>query len=276
MSQANKEIEYLVIGHVARDVTATGYAPGGTALFSAACAQAHGLTTAVVTSTHPSYNLNPIMPHIHLHVLPATADTIFANQYQGDQRTQIIHSIAATLTADAVPVAWQTAEIVHLGPIANEIDPAVINLFDCERQTVGLTPQGWMRRWDDHGRVSAHPFPAAEALLRQASIVVLSTEDLLDDDMLTQYRHWAAILVLTQDGDGCTIFTQTDNDPVGRHIPTQRHIPVDPTGAGDIFATALFIRYTHNGRDIVEAASYANRIAGQAVLHRTLADKVAI
>lgn len=266
---------YLAIGHVARDVVPNGYQPGGTATFAARLAQVQGLTTAVVTSTHPSYDLRAILPHTLLHNVPAPADTIFDNSYDGDQRTQIVRSVAQTIRPADIPAEWHTAEIVHLGPIANEIEPAVIELFDRDRQLVGLTPQGWMRRWDDHGRVYAQPFPAAEYLLRRATLVVISEEDLLNEEMLTHYRAWADILVMTQSAAGCRVFRRDDeNQPDGVHITAVRHPPIDPTGAGDIFATALFIRYAQNGGNILDAADYANQIAAHSVTQTSLEAKV--
>ncbi|MCA9980975.1 MAG: hypothetical protein KDD89_09080 [Anaerolineales bacterium] len=271
MSQKTKRIQYLAVGHIARDVIAKGTKPGGTAVFSARLAQTLGRHTAVVTSTRPDYDLRQTLPHIPLHNVPATADTTFENQYDGNQRTQYLRSAASTIQPTDIPDAWRTAEIVHLGPIANEIDPAVIDLFDPSQQLIGLTPQGWMRRWDEHGRVSAQRFPAAEKLLRRATIVVISEEDLLDDAMLDQYRAWANILVMTQNYAGCRVFVHQQE---GLHVPAMRQNPVDPTGAGDIFAAALFIRYALNGQDALEAAYYANFIASQSVTKADLAQKV--
>lgn len=273
MSQKTNHIQYLAVGHISRDVRpdAEGTTPGGTATFSARMAQALGRHTAVVTSTRPDYDLSHILPHIPLHNIPATADTVFENVYDGNERTQYLRHIAATIRPEDIPAAWRTADIVHLGPIAAEIDPAVIDLFDRDQQIIGLTPQGWMRRWDEHGRVSAQRFPQAEHLLRRATLVIISEEDLVDEAMLDDYRTWADILVMTQNYAGCRLFVGQEE---GLHVPAMRQNPVDPTGAGDIFASALLIRYALNGRDPLEAAYYANFIASQSVTKRELADKV--
>ncbi len=273
MSHHIAKIEYLAIGNVARDVVPGGYKPGGTAVYAARLAQALGLSTAVVTSTRPDYDLSHILPHTLLHNVPAQADTIFDNNYDGNQRTQTVQSVAETIRATDIPAAWHTAEIVHFGPIANEIEPAVIELFDRNEQIVGLTPQGWMRRWDDHGRVYAQPFPAAEYLLRRATLVVISEEDLLDQEMLTHYRAGADILVMTQSAAGCRVFTKEHD---GQQITAVAQHPTDPTGAGDIFAAALFIRYAQNGHNILEAAAYANQLAAYSVTQTSLAAKVKV
>lgn len=271
MSHHTARIEYLAIGHVARDVVPGGYKPGGTAVYATRLAQALGLTTAVVTSTRPDYDLSHILPHTLLHSVPAQADTIFDNVYEGDQRTQTVQSVAEAIRPADIPAEWRTAEIVHLGPIANEIDPAIIELFDRDQQIIGLTPQGWMRHWDEHGRVYAQPIPAAQTLLRRATIVVISEEDLLDNEMLTHYRAGADILVMTQSAAGCRVFTKEHD---GQQITAVRQTPVDPTGAGDIFAAALFIRYAQNDGNILEAATYANQIAAHSVTQTSLDAKV--
>ena len=54
-------------------------------------------------------------------------------------------------------------------------------------------------------------------------------------------------------------------DSGGRHdLPAFDCLEVDPTGAGDVFATAFLIRY-HERRDAVEAAQFASAAAALAV-----------
>ena len=53
-------------------------------------------------------------------------------------RVQTLHAVANKLRTQHVPVEWQRA-IVHLGPIANEIDVDVMQLFS--NSMVGLTPR---------------------------------------------------------------------------------------------------------------------------------------
>ena len=50
-------IDYLVVGHVTRDITPNGWVAGGTATYSSLVAQALGCRTAVVTSAAQDIDL---------------------------------------------------------------------------------------------------------------------------------------------------------------------------------------------------------------------------
>ncbi len=261
-------IDYLVIGHVTRDRIPGGTQAGGTATYSSRMAHALGCRTAVLTSTRPDYDLGDLFTGIDLAVVPAAEDTIFENVYQGNQRSQWLRGRAVDLIAGHVPAGWEQAGIVHLGPVANEIDPLIVNHFP--NSFIGLTPQGWMRRTDGDGRVRAVEFDAEEYLLRRARAVVISEEDLLDEAMLARYIRWAPLLVMTQNYAGCTIFM----DGQIRPIAAPRIDLVEPTGAGDIFAAAFFVRLWRNQGDPIDAAEFANQVAAHSVTRARLEDKV--
>ncbi len=265
----NESIDYLVIGHISQDKTPDGYTMGGTAAYAGRTAQTLGCRTAVVTSIAPDYDLNATLPGIHVHQVPAAQNTIFNNVYTENGRYQTIHGTAARLTAQDIPTAWQRAAIVHLGPIANEVDPHLIHLFS--NSLVGLTPQGWMRRWDSNGRVFAQNWEAAPLILPLAAAVIISEEDLLHNDMLGQYRQWARLLVLTSGRRGCTVFLGNEM----REIPAPAVNELEFTGAGDIFAAAFFIRLGQTGGNPWEAARFANEIAAQSVTQPDLESKMA-
>lgn len=268
MRQKSNPIEYLVIGHITRDVTPEGYTPGGTVTYSGRIAQALGLETAILTSARPDYEMDSFLEGISIKSIPAEADSVFDNIYQGNERVQILHSRAETIMAADVPAEWQGAPVVHLGPLTNEVDPNIIDLFP--NSMVGLTPQGWMRRWDESGRVTARSFPAEERLLRCATATVISEEDLLDDEMLSRYIEWSNILVMTRNYAGCTVFI--DNNK--HQIPAPSIELVEPTGAGDIFAAAFFVRLWQSGGDPITAAEWANHVAAHSVTKTTLDEKV--
>ncbi|MCA9976313.1 MAG: carbohydrate kinase family protein, partial [Anaerolineales bacterium] len=135
---------------------------------------------------------------------------------------------------------------------------------------IGLTPQGWMRRWDENGRVYAQNWAAAREILPLAAAVIISEEDLLDDAMLVQYQEWSRLLVLTQGRQGCTVFFGNDV----RQISAPRVPEVEFTGAGDIFAAAFFIRLWQTDGNPWEAARFANQVAAESVTQPTLMQKM--
>ena len=73
-------IDYLVIGHAARDLTPSGPRLGGTVAFAGLTARALGYRPALVTSAGPDLDLSPLdgMPRV---CSAAEASTTFENQY---------------------------------------------------------------------------------------------------------------------------------------------------------------------------------------------------
>lgn len=265
----NAHIDYLVIGHISQDKVAEGYRVGGTVAYAARTAQALHAQTAVVTSASADYDLGQALPGIAVHCVPAAHSTCFTNVYTPEGRVQTLHSLAAPLTAVHIPAAWQRAAVVHLGPIANEVDAQIIHLFS--NSMVGLTPQGWMRRWDENGRVFARDWQEAAEILPLAAAVILSEEDLLHTEMLAQYRQWARLLVLTRGYNGCTVFF----DGAERHFAAPAVNEKEMTGAGDIFAAAYLIRLWQTGGNPWEAARFANEVAAQSVTQPDIDSKMA-
>ncbi len=132
---------------------------------------------------------------------------------------------------------------------------------------IGVTPQGWLRRWDETGRVFAKPWDSASQILARADAVVISIDDV--DGNWRLALAWAAqarLFVVTQNKEGCILFL--NGRPI--HVPTMPVNEVDPTGAGDIFAATLFITL-QRGVDPVKACAYANCIAAQSVTRHSLA-----
>lgn len=261
--------DFLVVGHITRDLVPGGSHAGGTAVYSSQTAQVLGCKTAVLTSTEADFDISQVMAGIDVHRIPAQETTTFENVYTPTGRVQTVHGLATYLTAADIPESWTRANVVHLAPIASEVDPEMIHVFS--NSLVGLTIQGWLRRWEEDGRVFAREWEAAEHILPLAAAVILSQEDLLDDAMLQAYKEYSRLLVLTQAAKGCIVFFGGEE----RLIPTLKVTEVEPTGAGDIFAAAFMTRLHQTAGNPWEAARFANEIAAQSVTQATLAGKIA-
>jgi sugar/nucleoside kinase (ribokinase family) len=264
-----KQVDFLVVGHISSDLVPQGSQPGGTVAFSSQTALILGCHTAMLTSAAPDFDFSQFMSDIDIHCIPAAKTTSFENLYTAQGRQQTLHGVASKLSAADIPADWLRSKIVHLAPIANEIEPEMIRAFS--NSLVGLTPQGWLRRWDESGRVYAVEWPAAREILPLAAAVILSREDLLDESMLDQYRQWSRLVVLTTAAAGCTVFFGDDT----RQIPAPAVTEIEPTGAGDIFAAAFLVRLHQTDGNPWEAARFANEIAAQTVAETTLDAKIA-
>jgi sugar/nucleoside kinase (ribokinase family) len=159
-----------------------------------------------------------------------------------------------------VPEQWRSTPIVHLGPVAAEVDPTLVRAFPAS--LVGLTPQGWYRTWDEKGRVSFNEWPESSFVLQQAGAAVLSIEDVRgDESIIEDMASSIRVLAVTEGPNGARLYWNGD---LKRFRPTRRE-EVDPTGAGDIFAAAFFTRLSTT-RDPWEAARFATNLASYSVL----------
>jgi len=251
----DKAPEYVVIGHVSKDLLPSGdFCIGGTATYAALAAERLGLCVGILTSAEESFPFIPDGRDIAVQLQPAPATTTFENIYSDGTRRQYIRAIARPLTPAHLPPSWNQAKIIHLGPIAQEVDISLVELFP--RAFLGVTPQGWLRRWDASGLVHPADWPEAEHVLARADAVVLSSEDLTGRAQLSIFIRYAKLLVLTIAEKGAIVYQNGQE----RHVPAY-HVPVvDPTGAGDVFAAAYFVRYRET-EDAIEAARFANSAA---------------
>jgi hypothetical protein len=257
-------IDYLVIGHITRDLTPEGPRLGGTVAYSGLTARALGLRVGIVTSWGEEMPLGPL-GDISIANLPAESSTTFENVNTPEGRIQIIHSVAPRLDLHLIPETWRSAPIVHLGPIAQEVEPSLVRYFPTS--LISLTPQGWLRGWNNDGNVYHTEWPEAPFVLNQAGAVVISIEDVDGDEArIEEMASYCRVLAVTEAADGARLYWNGD-------IRRFRRPPVkelDPTGAGDVFAAAFFSRL-HTTRDPWEAARFATHLSSFSVTRAGLA-----
>ena len=76
---------------------------------------------------------------------------------------------------------------------------------------LGITPQGWMRKWDAEGRVSPSAWTDAESALAQADAVVISREDVgSDDEVIEHMAHQTRVLAVTEGAAGAVLYWNGD------------------------------------------------------------------
>jgi sugar/nucleoside kinase (ribokinase family) len=256
-------VDYLILGHVTEDLTPSGPRLGGTVAFSGLTARALGLRVGIVTSAKESTSL-AALDGIQVVRIASPRTTTFENIRTPHGRVQMLHGDAAPIPFEAVPDAWRSASIVHLGPVVHEVDPAYASRFSSS--LLGITPQGWMRTWDEAGHVKPQPWASSELLGAQAGAVVISREDVSgDEDVIEALAHQTRILAVTEGPAGSVLYWNGDRRRF--HAPEMEEL--DGTGAGDIYATALFFRL-FTTRDPWEAARFATRLASYTVTRRGL------
>ncbi len=254
-------VDYLIIGHITQDVTPDGLVLGGTASYAAKTAHACGKRVGIVTSFAPG-TPTPQLDGIPIINVPSEYTSTFKNIPTPTGRIQYLQHLASPINYSHVPTTWQNAPIVHLAPLAQEVDPKIARQFP--NSMIGVTPQGWMRAWDQSGRIHFTDWLESAYVLEKSHAVVLSIEDVQRDEsrieeMLTSIR----IMAVTEGAAGARIYWNGDV----RNFTPPSVTEIDSTGAGDIFAAAFFIRY-HLTRDPWEAARFANRIAATSVTRK--------
>jgi sugar/nucleoside kinase (ribokinase family) len=271
MSQAP---EFLTIGHITRDIHDDGsFSLGGTVTFAAVTAYHLGLASSIVTCADQELiaALPEMLPDVSVHARPCAATTTFVNIYtETGFRTQYLRARGDVLVASDIPSDWQDAPVVLLGPLAQELDANFASLFPRRPgRIVAATPQGWLRHWDNDGRVWPTPWQAAEQVLPALDVLILSHDDLLPfanesrkdaDAILARWSMQVPLLVATDGRHGATLFRQGNT----QRFPAYPINEVDPTGAGDVFAAA-FITHLHQHGNPEEAVNFANCVASFSV-----------
>jgi sugar/nucleoside kinase (ribokinase family) len=191
---------------------------------------------------------------------PSATTTIFVNVGVGAARRQTLPEWAGPLDLTGT---LPSARIVHLGPVARELDPASLPTF-APGVFVGATPQGWLRRWDAAGHVTEGELLLPPSLTARLDALILSeTEARRAERVIAAVRAAGGLVVITRDAAGCTILDRAGESQVG----TRDYPFVDDTGAGDIFAAAFFVALSE-GQAPHASAAFANTAAGLSLAGR--------
>lgn len=252
-------IDYLAIGHITVDLTDDGPRLGGSAAYAALTAQALGLRAGILTAWAEELPLGSLaeLPIVNI---GAEVSSTFQNIYSPSGRKQRYHGDAPALEFHHIPEVWRNTRILHLAPVANEVSPRILSYFP--EALLSLTPQGWLRVWDVDGHVGVADWEEAEHVLGRADAAVLALEDVGGQEgQIERLAAACPALVVTRGESGATLYAQGEETHIAA-LPVRKM--VDPTGAGDVFAAAFFIRL-HQGSNAPEAARFAATLAAQSV-----------
>lgn len=268
------QIDFLAVGHITHDRTPDGFRLGGTVSYAAVTARRLGWHPGILTRGSLGgleCNLKPGLPNgvcvlsggdldgVQIHLLPSPVSTTFSNIYRNGSRTQVVEAMAGQIHPNDLVPAWAGVPIVLLGPLVQELPQSWAGAFP--GSIMGVTPQGWMRTWDSLGHVRPTPWANASSFLRRAEVVILSREDVGgDEDYIRELAAQARLLVVTDGYHGAQVY-QGD---ASYFVPARSTHEVDPTGAGDVFATAFLIRYAETG-DSAIATRFAHVVASLSV-----------
>jgi len=230
-------LDYLVFGHLTSDLTKTGSRLGGTAAFSGLTANALGLKSGIITSFGKeldTYSINGLWLKNKFSIKTTT----FKNISNGSERSQHLYSVAEIIMSEDVPTFSHPPKIIHLGPVANEIDPEILTCFPNSLKC--LTPQGWFRRINKQKQVIFGDWQHYDQYLLKSDVAVISLDDVQkDEEKIANMAGLIPVFVVTENYKGARVYWH--NDVRFFSAPEVKYL--DDTGAGDIFATAFFYRY---------------------------------
>ncbi len=242
--------DYLAIGHITIDRRPDGsIVPGGSALYGALLASRFGLRAAVLTRGRFDQIedetcrelLSKFAGEIDLIVQESDEPTVFTNRTSAGRREQTIHSWAGEIDLNGLPPMWRSAKIIHLAPVAQEID--VRSAGRLSPDYFGITPQGLMRDWPSNqsGKVSIVPLRLPYEFLGRIDAMVLSSEEhsLARDEI--EVVGSRGIVVITRGAAGLQITDRGQQFQLPSFSVNSR----DDTGAGDVFSAALFSERSH-------------------------------
>lgn len=246
--------EFVIIGHVVRDLMADGWRMGGTATFASVQARRLGLRVGVVTRVGADMSLDERLPGVAVTGRPSEHTTSFENVYDGAARRQRVTVEAEGLALEDIPPTWRSVSIALLGPVCAELGVGLGTEFT--GSLVGASAQGWLREIDGEGWVQRRVWKGAP-FWSGCRVLFVSEEDLGGEGgELARWEQEVPVVVETRDRRGARVWAEGR----WRSIDAFPANEVDPTGAGDVFATAFLVRY-HETEDAGESARFASAAA---------------
>ena len=251
--------EFVSIGHVTYDIYPGERLIGGSAVYSSLTACRLGLSTGIITSRGLDFSGNGLLRGINISGSLSPHTTTFCNSYCQGKRNQIINYVANRIGKEQIPEGWDKAKIVHICPVADEVDLEIFTLF--KDSLVCLTPQGLMRRWDEKGQVYPKKWIPVFKASSPLDVLIFSEEDIAAfPEVLENYKSLIKIVILTRGAEGSILYWRGKEINFSAFKTEEK----DPTGAGDVFAAAFLIKY-YQTRDPIESSRFANCVASFAV-----------
>jgi sugar/nucleoside kinase (ribokinase family) len=245
-------VRLLAVGHVTWDRVQGQTVLGGSVTYATQTARKLGWEAAALTSAGPDFEPERDLPGVTTFVARGDATTRFVNNYgEGGARTQVLSARAADVALSLVPEEWRRPDVLLLGGVAAEIQGRAAEAFEAE--VVGANAQGWVRTFGPGGEVSPCEWERPQDSLAGVHALFLSEHDI--PKALHRSRDLLAyvpMIAVTSGWRGLSLLTREGVE----QIPGFPRPEVDPTGAGDVFATAFLIRYQETGNPS-EAAVFA-------------------
>ncbi len=260
-----KRPQLLAIGHVTWDVEphdVNAREPGGAVAFASVTAQRLGIEAAIVTSCADDYPIDEVTAHPDAFVRTKSRHTsTFENRYDANgERQQVLHHVADRIDVEDIPRDWRNTDMLFVGPLTQELP--IDCLSTLQPRVSCVVPQGWLRKWNKTLPSPVTVSTAPPAGMSAGWDICVLSESEIEPQTMPQWRALTQNLIVTQGCQGTLLYTDADTMPV--KIPSFADkvsgAGRETTGAGDVFAAAMLIRYAQTG-DGYASARFASACA---------------
>lgn len=239
------------MGNVAEDLVNGAWVPGGPSLYASRVAFALGADVTLLTGMTPAFDTS-VLEGIELQPVAARTLPRYENSYDASgNRAQLLHEIGEPIPTETVArsIAAVGPDVVYLAPAFHELS-ALPDITFRAASVTGVSVQGPLR--DRRGiqvLPQANAFAAAAPLLRSGHWAFLSDEDAGSEAKARAFAGQAcdlgANVIVTGGAEGIDVYRPRRATESWHAVPAR--IQVDPTGAGDTFATAFLLRLAESG-----------------------------
>lgn len=260
-------IEFCAVGHVSLDLIDSKVQAGGSALFGAKLASELGYKSAAVTASAVDFPFSDYSD-IEWSIQFSNHTTKYGLEYIDEHRSLKLIQRADQITESSIRKSLRNAKVVMLAPIIDEINPDLVSLFSTE--WIGLTPQGWFRRFDAEGKMSSAESFFSQ-LPKKIKLIVVSSEDMPAESKGWEWiKNSAEVAVCTMGKEGYIL----NYDSIEKkYSPIEVVKEKNPTGCGDVFATAALILLSR-GMDPVKACELAGQAAAISATQDNISNSV--
>jgi sugar/nucleoside kinase (ribokinase family) len=282
MRKLTENVDIVVVGHLSIDsiILPNKQTPytilGGSSAYVSLSARRLGANVHVVSKVGGDFPKAYLwwlsqegIDTTNIHVVENEKTTKFELKYSKDFSTRILKLIsrAPSINIKDIPSSLK-AKVVHLAPIANEIQYETAEELRKRAVILSIDPQGLVRTFNEEGIV-AHEILKDKHILELADIYKSSKEE-IEAVTGTMDLH-AAIKALHNFGVETVIVTFGKKGAILSVDGTTYEIPaywstkiVDPTGAGDAFMGGFLAEYTRD-KEVLWCACVGSAIASTVV-----------
>lgn len=250
----------MVVGAASRDLTTDdprGWRLGGSATYCSLAAASLGLRVGCLLGVDAEAadgagdELEMLTSAgVRLELVRLERAPVFENIERDGHRRQRWLSKSDAIPAAALPAEWRDATAWLMVPVAGEVGnewaaalpPAALLGVGWQGFLRGFAADGWVKR----------VAPQGSAVLASAGLVVVSVDDLdrkTHIDELPPLAPRAAIVLTAGEGGGVALRGGT----ISRYRAARAAEVVDPTGAGDVFLSALMVAWVLTGEAVTPA-----------------------